>query len=90
VRAAVRRYQTKEKHSLVEGCQIFIGTVHIPNLGKIYQITTKYTEWPFNWPNCHKVFQHLPLQGHPKFTQDWDFWFENKPSGSPALVHFLD
>jgi hypothetical protein len=24
------------------------------------------------------------LQGPPKFTQTWDFWFENKPSGNPA------
>jgi hypothetical protein len=24
------------------------------------------------------------LQDPPKFTQNWDFWFENKPSGNPA------
>jgi hypothetical protein len=23
------------------------------------------------------------LQDPPKFTQNWDFWFENKPSGNP-------
>jgi hypothetical protein len=26
---------------------------------------------------------YFPLQDPPKFTQNWDFWFENKPSGSP-------
>jgi hypothetical protein len=29
------------------------------------------------------TYQHLPFKGPPKFTQIWDFWFENKPSGNP-------
>jgi hypothetical protein len=24
------------------------------------------------------------LLGPPKFTQNWNFWFENKPSGNPG------
>jgi hypothetical protein len=35
-------------------------------------------------PNGHKIYQHLPLKGPPKFTQIWDFLFENKPSGNPG------
>jgi hypothetical protein len=26
-----------------QGCQIFLGTAYVPKWGKIYQITTKYT-----------------------------------------------
>jgi hypothetical protein len=44
--------------------------------GKIYQITAKYNKWPQNMPNGrkiekngHKIYQHLPLQDPPKFTQ---------------------
>jgi hypothetical protein len=29
------------------------------------------------------MYQHLPLQDPPKFTQIWDFGFENMPSGNP-------
>jgi hypothetical protein len=37
------------------------------------------------YSNGHKIYQHLPFKGPPKFTQIWDFWFENKPFGSPVL-----
>jgi hypothetical protein len=56
---------------------------NIPKRGKIYQISTtlpngpKYTKWPQNictkWslniPNDHKLYQHFPFLGPPKFTQ---------------------
>jgi hypothetical protein len=29
------------------------------------------------------VIKYLPFKGPSKFTQIWDFWFENKPSGNP-------
>jgi hypothetical protein len=32
---------------------------------KIYQMTTKYTKWPENIPNGHKIYQHFPLQDPP-------------------------
>jgi hypothetical protein len=32
-----------------KGCQIFRGT--------IYQNGGKYTKWPQNIPNCHKIYQ---------------------------------
>jgi hypothetical protein len=38
---------------------------NIPNNHKIYQKATKYTKWP----NCHEIYQLLPLQDPPKFTQ---------------------
>jgi hypothetical protein len=37
---------------------------------KIYQIIIKYNKWPYNTPiGGHKIYQHLPLQDPPKFTQ---------------------
>jgi hypothetical protein len=44
---------------------------NIPKRRKIYK------KWPQNGPNGHKIYQHLPLQDSPKFTQNWDFWYEN-------------
>jgi hypothetical protein len=26
----------------------------------------------------------ITFKGRPKFTQIWDFWFENEPSGNPG------
>jgi hypothetical protein len=50
-----------------------IFTKKIPNEYKIYRMTTqclpKNTKWPQNILNGHKIYQHLPLQDSPKFTQ---------------------
>jgi hypothetical protein len=40
-----------------------------PKREKIHQITIKYTKWPQNIPNGHKIYRHLPLQDTPRFTQ---------------------
>jgi hypothetical protein len=42
----------------------------------IYQITAKYTEWPWNIPKCSIM---RPI----KIFRNWDFWYENIPSGNP-------
>jgi hypothetical protein len=69
-------------------CQIFLGP-NIPNWEKYNKwpqtipTAVNYTKWPWNIPNGHKIYQHLPFRGTPKFTQIWDFWFENKTSGNP-------
>jgi hypothetical protein len=39
-------------------------------------------------PNYHKTYKHLPLQDPPKIYPNWNFWFENIPSGNP--VHDLN
>jgi hypothetical protein len=41
----------------------------MPNGLKIAQMDITYTDF-------------FPLQDPPKFPQNWDFWFEKKPSGS--------
>jgi hypothetical protein len=42
----------------------------------------KYTKWPQNIPNGHKIY----IIARPsKIYPNWDFWFENMPSGNPAL-----
>jgi hypothetical protein len=54
---------------------------------KMYQMTIQYTKCPqkdqmaTKRPNGHEINQQLPLQDPPKFTQNWDCWFENIPSG---------
>jgi hypothetical protein len=42
---------------------------NIPNGHKTYQVSSKWTKWPQNRPNGHKIDQHLQLQEPPKFTQ---------------------
>jgi hypothetical protein len=44
----------------------------------------KFTKWPENWQNGHKIYQHLSLQDTLKFTQIGNFRFEHKPSGNPG------
>jgi hypothetical protein len=56
----------------------------LENYTKGSQTRPKYTQWPLNITNGHKIYQHLPFKGPPKFDQIWDFWFENKPSGNPG------
>jgi hypothetical protein len=36
-------------------------------------MSIKYFKWPSNRPNVRKIYQHLPLQDPPKFTQTWIF-----------------
>jgi hypothetical protein len=50
----------------------------IPNGNKIYKVVVKWTNLPEN-------IQHISLQETPKLTQIGIFWFENIPSGNPAL-----
>jgi hypothetical protein len=59
---------------------------YMPNDHKIYQIYIKYTKLQLNASNGHKIYQHLPSKIYP----NWDFWFENIPSGNPATTCPLD
>jgi hypothetical protein len=52
----------------VQDCQIFLATTF--QNGKKY---SKKTERPNNIQNEHEIYQHLPLQDPPKFTQIWTF-----------------
>jgi hypothetical protein len=36
-------------------------------------MAVKYIKCPYNRPNVHKTYQHLPLQDPPKFTQIANF-----------------
>jgi hypothetical protein len=33
-------------------------------------------------PNDRKIYQHFAFQRPPKYTQIWDFWYENTSSGN--------
>jgi hypothetical protein len=48
-------------------------------------MTVKYIKWHSNIPKGHKMYQHFPFQGPPKYVYpNWDFLYENKPSGNPV------
>jgi hypothetical protein len=68
---------------------------NIPKRGKIYQIATKlphghkmyqaaviYSKWPKNKPN-------FSIPRPSKIYPNWDFWFENIPSGNPVLHKYF-
>jgi hypothetical protein len=52
-------------------------TTKLPIGHKIYQMAVKCSKWPKNIPTSSftKPFKIYP---------NWDFWFENKPSGNPG------
>jgi hypothetical protein len=44
----------------------------------------KYLRGPSNILNGHKIYQHFLIYVRPsKIYPNWDFGFENKPSGNP-------
>jgi hypothetical protein len=45
----------------------------------MYQMVMKYSEWPQNIPT-------LSVPKPSKIFQNWDFWFENVPSGNPGGI----
>jgi hypothetical protein len=57
---------------------------HMPNCRYLI------TKWSKNIPNGRNIFktvkeyQCFPFQGPPKFYPNWEFWFENMPSGNPG------
>jgi hypothetical protein len=66
-----------------QGSQIFLGAAYqngknIPNGRKIYQMATKYTKWPQDIPTS-------PIVRFSRIYPNWDFWFENTPSGNPGV-----
>jgi hypothetical protein len=55
------------------------------NTTKIYYLTTKCTKWPYYLSIGHKIYQHLPFQDPPKFTQNGIFGLKMYlPSGNPG------
>jgi hypothetical protein len=49
--------------------QTYQNRKNIPNDQRLYQLAINYTKWPQNIPNGHKIYEHFPFQGPPKFTQ---------------------
>jgi hypothetical protein len=65
-----------------QGCQIFLGP-NIPNW-------EKYNKRPQTIPNGHKIYQHLPLKGPPKFTQIGNFGLKTKSNNLATLFSTQD
>jgi hypothetical protein len=58
----------------------------IPKCGKLYQMAIKCFPWTLNRPNDHEIGRpRVSIANPSKIYQNWDFWFESKPSGNPAL-----
>jgi hypothetical protein len=60
-----------------------------------YTKTEKYTKIPQTIPKSHKLYQMAVIFQmvlkynnifHSKFYQNWNFWFENKPSSNPGEI----
>jgi hypothetical protein len=62
---------TKTREKIPNYHQITKLPLSIPNDRKLFQMTIKYTS----------IFHYKALQIYP----NWDFWLENKPSGSPGF-----
>jgi hypothetical protein len=55
---------------------------NLPNGHKIYQMAGKLIKWPQN----RLTFS---IARPSKICPNWDFWFENMPSGNPGLDTFV-
>jgi hypothetical protein len=61
-----------------QGCQIFLGQ-NVPK-------REKYKKRPQTTPNGHKIYQHFPFKGPPKYTQIGIFGLKvGKPTGAPVM-----
>jgi hypothetical protein len=52
---------------------------NVPNEHKMYQMVIKYPKWPWNISTFSNLWPS-------KIYPNWDFGFENKPSGNPGYV----
>jgi hypothetical protein len=84
-----RSWRTPETRQ--RGCQIFLGPnqtyqngKNIPNDHKLYKMAIQCKKWLQSAPNGHKICQHIPIKGPPKYTQIGIFGTKSKPSGNPA------
>jgi hypothetical protein len=80
--------KTEEPTHASQGCQIFLDTIYqtegkmyqitttLPNGHKIYQMTVKYYKWRY------LILAFFILRSY-EIYPNWDFGFENKPSGNP-------
>jgi hypothetical protein len=50
---------------------------NVPNEHKMYQTVIKYSKWPYS---LSIISDLTPSKIYP----NWDFWFENEPSGNPC------
>jgi hypothetical protein len=72
-------FRSKTGLKIAQGCQIFLGPC--TKWSCMYQMVIKYPKCPQNIWYGHKIrfFSNLSPS---KIYPNWDFWFENKPSGN--------
>jgi hypothetical protein len=75
----------------MQGCQMIFFVVQTYQIGKNITNHHKLYQTAINGRKLFqmviKIYQHLPFKGSPKFNQNGDFWFENKPSGNPDSMY---
>jgi hypothetical protein len=64
--------------------QTYQNGKNIPNDHRLFQPAINETKWPYNITNGHKIYKHFFFLGPSKIYPNFDFWFENKPSGNPV------
>jgi hypothetical protein len=80
---------TRNKNVFTAGLPDF-SWYNIPKRGKIHQMTTYNTKWPKIYlmvGKLTKLPQNIPTSSivrPSKIYPNWNFWFENIPSGNPA------
>jgi hypothetical protein len=75
VRARVARFffgaAYQNMKNIPNNCKLYqMANIYIPNGRKIHQMALKYTTFSIARPS--------------KIYPNWDFWFENMPSGNPG------
>jgi hypothetical protein len=73
----------------MQGCQIY--RYNIPKGGKSILIATKLLNGRKMYQMaavCSKMAkEYFSIPWPSKIYPNWDFWFENKPSGNPAFMY---
>jgi hypothetical protein len=75
-----------------QGCQIFPCTCNqnrknVPKEHIMYQMVIKYSKCPQKITDGHKIYQHLPTLGTPKFTQIRIFGLKTNHLATLVLTH---
>jgi hypothetical protein len=86
-------YLHRDMEILIKGCQIFLVTTYqrvenIPHHSKAYlhryTLAIKYVKGQ-KYPN-DKNITTFSIPKPSKIFPNWDFWYENIPSGNPGYI----
>jgi hypothetical protein len=70
-------------HNRPKWRKIYQMATKLPNGHNIFQMPVMYSKWPYNIPI-------LSISRPSKINPNFDFWFENKPSGNLVPMYVID